>query len=382
MKSLTRAASRLLLAAVACLATAGAHADGAIGDKLPADFPVILDASLGDPVIGFGAAGKADAHAGDVRARQQRHSLPDRVQPVRPRAGVRAVSSRTAATPRASVGRRLPGRPVRLARSTRRFARSGPHRLCQRARRARFRPRGARVHGAQQVDIVAHSLGSVIVREWLRKDPRRGRLVRRVRRDRRPEPRDHQLLAESAELLAGAVPRRLHSGQRGLPGARLAEHAVPEAAEQGPGGAGCRQGHAGDPQCRHELRLLLETGRRVRARACRGLVRAARRLLAQREPEGRARARSHRPGHLGSDPPHHAPGHPQLAGHLERHAAVPQRALTLERLPHSHSSRASPTAGPRAASAASPYKARRAPAPGPGRRRAPPGRPSRRSSRP
>jgi len=57
MKSLTRAASRLLLAAVACLATAGAHADGAIGDKLPADFPVILDASLGEPLIGFGATG-------------------------------------------------------------------------------------------------------------------------------------------------------------------------------------------------------------------------------------------------------------------------------------------------------------------------------------
>jgi pimeloyl-ACP methyl ester carboxylesterase len=36
-----------------------------------------------------------------------------------------------------------------------------------------------RYTGARQVDVVAHSLGSVIVREWLRQHPEEGRFVRR-----------------------------------------------------------------------------------------------------------------------------------------------------------------------------------------------------------
>jgi pimeloyl-ACP methyl ester carboxylesterase len=36
-----------------------------------------------------------------------------------------------------------------------------------------------RYTGARQVDVVAHSLGSVIVREWLRQHPQEGRFVRR-----------------------------------------------------------------------------------------------------------------------------------------------------------------------------------------------------------
>ena len=56
MKSLARAAARLLLAASACLAAASAHAG--VGTTLPADFPTLLDASLGEPLLGFGAAGK------------------------------------------------------------------------------------------------------------------------------------------------------------------------------------------------------------------------------------------------------------------------------------------------------------------------------------
>jgi len=42
------------LAVVFALAT-GADAGGAVGTSFPADFPVIIDASLGVPVIGFGA---------------------------------------------------------------------------------------------------------------------------------------------------------------------------------------------------------------------------------------------------------------------------------------------------------------------------------------
>ena len=44
---------------LALAAASAAQAGGTIGTTLPADFPVILDASLGKPVIGFGAPGRA-----------------------------------------------------------------------------------------------------------------------------------------------------------------------------------------------------------------------------------------------------------------------------------------------------------------------------------
>src|SRR5262249_38299150 len=47
------------LAVVFALAT-GAGAGGAVGISFPADFPVIKDASLGVPIIGFGAGGRVE----------------------------------------------------------------------------------------------------------------------------------------------------------------------------------------------------------------------------------------------------------------------------------------------------------------------------------
>jgi hypothetical protein len=48
---------RTLLAAAAVTLGMAAHAAGTVGNTLPADFPVIVDTSLGKAVIGFGAAG-------------------------------------------------------------------------------------------------------------------------------------------------------------------------------------------------------------------------------------------------------------------------------------------------------------------------------------
>ena len=47
----------LLGAVLGAAALSAAHAAGTVGTTLPADFPVIEDASLGKPVIGFGASG-------------------------------------------------------------------------------------------------------------------------------------------------------------------------------------------------------------------------------------------------------------------------------------------------------------------------------------
>jgi pimeloyl-ACP methyl ester carboxylesterase len=58
MIAINRLARRIAVVFGLAMAAAGAsHAGGTVGTSLPADFPVILDASLGTPVLGFGAAG-------------------------------------------------------------------------------------------------------------------------------------------------------------------------------------------------------------------------------------------------------------------------------------------------------------------------------------
>ena len=52
--------TRILFAAVAAALALAAPASAAIGTSFPADFPVITDASLGTPVLGFGASGPVE----------------------------------------------------------------------------------------------------------------------------------------------------------------------------------------------------------------------------------------------------------------------------------------------------------------------------------
>ena len=156
-----------------------------------------------------------------------------------------------------ALGHRLPGRPVRPGATRRdrsgiahtdaanvpdlrRFvhavlaftgARAGRHRRAQPRRHARARMDAA---GPR------HALGAAL------------------RGDRRPEPRHHRLLADRGELLAGGRRRRLHA--RAAPvcqSNRFAEHAVSETAQPR---QARRRGRRvpGDPQRRHQLRLLPE----------------------------------------------------------------------------------------------------------------------------
>jgi hypothetical protein len=48
---------RSAVAALAFAAATAAHAQVTIGTTLPADFPIVVDASLNKPIVGFGAAG-------------------------------------------------------------------------------------------------------------------------------------------------------------------------------------------------------------------------------------------------------------------------------------------------------------------------------------
>ena len=60
MIAINRFTTRIAVALGLILTVAGAaRAEGTISTIFPAGFPVILDASLGVPVIGFGGAGLA-----------------------------------------------------------------------------------------------------------------------------------------------------------------------------------------------------------------------------------------------------------------------------------------------------------------------------------
>ena len=181
MKALARLATHLLATAAASLAFAvPASADGQVGTTLPANFPVIRDASLGTPLLGFGAAG------------------PVRRTPVIFVHGNNDTPFETACNPYGRIhalaqdladqgyalselwGIGYQGDQCDLlADQTRRSAE--PHTAAANvADLRRFVHAVLRYTHARQVDIVGHSLGVVIAREWLRQDDDAVDKVRRM----------------------------------------------------------------------------------------------------------------------------------------------------------------------------------------------------------
>ena len=179
MKSLTRAASRLLLAALVCFAAASSHAAGTVGNALPADFPVALDASLGTALIGFGAAGPVTRTPVVFVHGNNDTPFPTACNPYgRVQAFAQFLADNGYAPSELwAVGYQGDQCDLLLDQTRR----SGPaHTTSANVPDVRaFVLAVLRYTGASQVDVVAHSLGSVIVREWLRQHPEEGRFVRR-----------------------------------------------------------------------------------------------------------------------------------------------------------------------------------------------------------
>ena len=176
---LTRAASRLLLAAAACFTAATAQADGLVGNTLPANFPVILDASLGTPLLGFGAAGTVTRTPVVFVHGNNDTPFPTACNPYgRVQAFAQFLADNGYAPSELWAVGYQGDQCDLLADQTHR---SGPaHTTTANVPDVRaFVLAVLRYTGARQVDLVAHSLGSVIVREWLRQHPEEGRFVRR-----------------------------------------------------------------------------------------------------------------------------------------------------------------------------------------------------------
>jgi len=170
---------RWALGLLAAFALGGAQAD-TVGTTFPADFPVIVDASLGVPVIGFGAAG-AVTHTPVIFL----HGNNDTPYPTActPFYGkVHALAQYMANNGYAASemwGLGYQGDQCDLAADNTRRSAYAHTATANVDDLRRFVQAVMAYTGAPQVDIVAHSLGAVVAREWMRQDAA-WRVVRRL----------------------------------------------------------------------------------------------------------------------------------------------------------------------------------------------------------
>ena len=170
--------ARLLLGALAAAFSLGASAAGTVGNALPADFPVIIDTSLGKPVIGFGAAGPVKRTPVIFLHGNNDTPFGTACNPV---ARIQSLAQHLADNGYATselwgLGYQgdqcdLAGDPTLRSGIAHTNAANVPD-------LRRFVYAVMAYTGAKQVDIVGHSLGVTLAREWMRQDEAQ-RLVRR-----------------------------------------------------------------------------------------------------------------------------------------------------------------------------------------------------------
>lgn len=177
--------TRLAFRAVAALGVALAFSTGAaradtVGTSLPPDFPVIVDASLGVPVIGFGAQGPVTRTPVILLHGNNDTPFPTACTPFNGKTHALAqylADRGYAASELWGLG--YQGDQCDLAQdNTRRSAFAHTAQANVEDLR-RFVDAVMAYTGAQEVDIVTHSLGGVLAREWMRQD-KAWRLVRRL----------------------------------------------------------------------------------------------------------------------------------------------------------------------------------------------------------
>lgn len=163
-------------AVLALLAAAVAQAAGTVGTSFPADFPVIEDASLGQPVIGFGAAGVVTRTP--VILLHGNNDVPYAAGTCSPTNGKIQLLAQYLADNGYSTselwGLGYQGNQCDLVAAlggdnTRR-ARIAHTNQANVPDLRRFVAAVLAYTGARQVDIVGHSLGGTLAREWMRQD--------------------------------------------------------------------------------------------------------------------------------------------------------------------------------------------------------------------
>lgn len=171
---------RTLLAALAAAFALAGPASGAVGTTFPADFPVITDASLGTPVLGFGAAGPIEQTPVILLHGNNDTPYPTACNPFY--GDVQALADALVArgyAPSELWGLGYQGLQCDiLADPTIRS--SEAHSTVANVPDLRAFVQAVLAYtGAKRVDIVGHSLGGTLAREWMRQD-HAGHLVRRL----------------------------------------------------------------------------------------------------------------------------------------------------------------------------------------------------------
>lgn len=181
MSALKRIATHALLAAAAALTlSTTAHAAGNVGTTLPPGFPVILDASLGTPLIGFGAAGPVTRTPVVFVHGNNDTPFPTACNPYgKVQAFAQYLADQGYATSELWAVGYQGDQCDLLADQTHRSA--AAHTTAANVDDLRRFVHAVLAYtGAREVDIVGHSLGVLVAREWLRQDDQAPRVVRKL----------------------------------------------------------------------------------------------------------------------------------------------------------------------------------------------------------
>jgi pimeloyl-ACP methyl ester carboxylesterase len=160
------------------LVAVGAHASGTVGTSFPTGFPVITDASLGSPVLGFGAAGPL-GHAPVIFLHGNNDTpFPTSCNPYGDIHNLAQYLADHGYAPSELWGLGYQGDQCDLLTTPTNRSGAAHSTLANVADLRAFVHAVLDYTGARRVDIVAHSLGVTLAREWLRQD-HAYRLVRR-----------------------------------------------------------------------------------------------------------------------------------------------------------------------------------------------------------
>jgi pimeloyl-ACP methyl ester carboxylesterase len=170
---------RILATLLAAASIGAAHAAGVVGNTLPADFPVIEDTSLGKPIIGFGAAGPV-VHTPVIFLHGNNDTpFPTACNPLgRMQALAQNLADRGYATSEL-WGLGYQGDQCNLGADQTNRSRIAHTVAANVPDLSRFVQAVLAYTGAKEVDIVGHSLGVPLAREWMRQE-NAYRLVRRL----------------------------------------------------------------------------------------------------------------------------------------------------------------------------------------------------------
>lgn len=168
----------VVLVAALCLAM-GARASGTVGTSFPSGFPVITDASLGTPVIGFGAAGRL-RHTPVIFLHGNNDTpFPTACNPYGDIHNLAQYLADHGYSPSELWGLGYQGDQCDLAATPTNRSGIAHSTLANVADLRAFVHAVLAYTGAKEVDIVGHSLGVTLAREWMRED-HAYRFVRRL----------------------------------------------------------------------------------------------------------------------------------------------------------------------------------------------------------